>query len=119
MKTETPLCIWLLALLILSLSSTTIQPRTIQHGNTFLQAFQDPFGQFQGSGVPVGISWNGQGQRIVNPSFETGSLSPWIQSQFNTAGGSTATVTTPGYSGTKSAQLTLLSGNITFNSYLY
>src|SRR5712664_262924 len=118
MKTEKTHSICLLTLLLVGLFATTIDTHPPQRIMS-VPVPTDPLGQFQGGGTPVGISWTGDGQRITNPSFETGSLSPWIQVQYNAAPGSAASVTTPGYVGTKSAQLTLFSGNITTNSYLY
>src|SRR5437867_3657494 len=70
----------------------------------------DPLGSFEGNGVPGSILSTGDGQRLVNPSFESG-LSPWTQSQYNTANGSAVTLAGPGYSGTTSAQLLVNSGN--------
>ena len=115
-KTRT---LYLLTLLLAGLFATTTSLHPPLQRITYAPVPNDPLGHFQGNGIPVGISWTGDGQRIPNPSFETGSISPWIQTQYNAAAGSTATITTPGYDGTKSAQLTLLSGNVTFNSYLY
>src|SRR6266705_578790 len=115
-KTRT-LC--LLTLLLVCFFANTLSQHPPLQRVASTPVLSDPLGRFQGNGIPVGISWTGDGQRIANPSFETGSLSPWIQTQYNAAAGSSATVTTPGYDGSKSVQLTLLSGNVTFNSYLY
>src|SRR3989454_3291348 len=119
MTTGTTRTLCLLTLLLVGVFATTSSLHPPLQRTTYAPVPNDPLGHFQGNGIPVGISWTGDGQRIPNPSFETGSLSPWIQTQYNAAAGSTATITTPGYDGTKSAQLTLLSGNVTFNSYLY
>ncbi len=74
-------------------------------------ATSDPLGHFEGVGVPGSLSWTGDGQRLSNPSFETGSLAPWLQSQSNTASGSNIALTSPGYQDTTSALLSVYSGN--------
>ncbi len=75
-------------------------------------AISDPLGHFGGPGVPGSVSWTGDGQRLINPSFETG-IAPWIQSQSNTANGSAITLTSPGYQDSTSAALSVTSGNST------
>ncbi len=71
---------------------------------------EDPLGHFEGVGIQGSVSWTGDGQRLANPSFETG-LAPWIQSQSNMGNGSTITRTSPGYVDSTSAQLSVNSGN--------
>src|SRR2546430_16382566 len=85
----------LLTLLLVGVFATTSSLHPPLQRTTYAPVPNDPLGHFQGNGIPVGISWTGDGQRIPNPSFETGSLSPWIQTQYNAAAGSTATITTP------------------------
>ena len=83
-----------------------------------LSAFADPLGHFEGSGLPGILSWTGDGNRISNPSFEGPTLSPWIPSQYNAAVGSSIAISKTAYDGKNSTQLTLLSGNLTSNSYV-
>ncbi len=71
----------------------------------------DPLGHFESIGVPGSLSLPGDLQRISNPSFDPGTLAPWLQSQSNAANGSTITLTSPGYQDTTSAQLSVYSGN--------
>ncbi len=78
----------------------------------------DPLGSFEGSGTPAIISWTGDGQRISNPYFSSGSLAPWVETQYNARSGSDAIITSPGYLHTNSAQLTVLSGNLSAVSYV-
>src|SRR5213593_3160218 len=72
--------------------------------------FADPLGHFEGAGVPGSLSWTGDGQRLSNPSFETG-FAPWLQSQSNTANGSAITLAGPGFQDATSAKLLAYSGN--------
>ncbi len=71
----------------------------------------DPLGRFQGQGPAASLSWTGDGERILNPSFETGTLAPWVQSSYLNATGSGAILTGPGYLDSNSAQLSIYSGN--------
>src|SRR6059036_1166744 len=63
----------------------------------------DPLGKFEGVGATGNLSWTGDGQRLSNPSFETG-LSPWTQSSSNTANGSAITLVDQGYQTNNSAR---------------
>jgi len=72
--------------------------------------FADPLGHFDGVGVPGSLSWSGDGQRLSNPSFETG-FAPWLQSQSNTANGSAISLASPGFQDATSAKLLVYSGN--------
>src|SRR5713101_7417354 len=78
----------------------------------------DPLGHFEGNGLSGILSWTGDGNRISNPSFEGPTLSPWIPIQYNAAIGSSVDMSKTAYDGKNSAQLTLLSGNLTSNSYV-
>src|SRR2546425_12223326 len=66
--------------------------------------FADPLGHFEGVGGPGSLSWTGDGQKLSNPSFETG-FAPWLQSQSNTANGSALTLAGPGVQDPTHAQL--------------
>src|SRR2546427_6687829 len=72
--------------------------------------FADPLGHFEGVGAPGSLSWTGDGQRLSNPSFETG-FAPWLQSQSNTANGSAISLAGPGFQDATSAKLLVYSGN--------
>src|SRR5213593_4116226 len=72
--------------------------------------FAAPLGHFGGVGVPGSLSWTGDGQRLSNPSFETG-FAPWLQSRPNTANGSAITLAGPGFQDATSATLLVNSGN--------
>src|SRR5712691_5930719 len=97
---------YIIVLLLASLSAT-IASDTLRGGKTELAPSpSDPLGQFEGSGTPASVSWTGDGQRISNPYFSSGSLAPWIETQYNARSGSDAIITSPGYLHTNSAQLT-------------
>src|SRR5712692_4309 len=92
----------------------TLSPKTLQHSLSEQPQFSpsgDPLGHFEGTGAPGSLSWTGDGQQISNPSFESGTLAPWLQIQYLTANGSAVSLTGPGYLSSKSAQLTIYSGN--------
>ncbi len=92
----------------------TLSPKTLQYPPSEQPQFSltgDPLGHFEGTGAPGSLSWTGDGQQISNPSFETGTLAPWLQIQRLTANGSAVSITSPGYLSSKSAQLTVYSGN--------
>ncbi len=76
----------------------------------------DPLGSFQTAGAPALLNWTGDGQRIVNPSFETGSMSPWVAIQSNARVGSSVLLISQAYDGTTAALLTARSGNATSDS---
>src|SRR5437867_3207554 len=70
-KTRT-LC--LLTLLLVCFFANTVSQHPPLQRVASTPVLSDPLGRFQGNGIPVGISWTGDGQWIANPSFETGSL---------------------------------------------
>ncbi len=112
-------CITLLVLV--SLSSFLAAPLT-HPPVPFRQSATDPLGTLQGTGTPAPLFWTGDGQRLNNTSFETGTLSPWLSFQTNAGPGSAANVTTThAYSGTYSAWVTSRSTNFTtsYQSLLY
>ncbi len=78
----------------------------------------DPLGSFQSPGPAAPLNWTGDGQRIQNPSFEAGTLKPWVQSQSNAATGSKVQLNGTGYEGASSVALTAVSGNGTSDSYI-
>src|SRR5713226_5160270 len=91
-----------------------LSPNTFQHppsGQPRFSPPSDPLGHFEGTGAPGSLSWTGDGQQIGNPSFETGTVAPWLQIQYLTANGSAVTLAGSGYLSSKSAQLTAYSGN--------
>src|SRR5712692_279745 len=91
-----------------------LSPNTFQHppsGQPRFSPLSDPLGHFEGTGSPGSLSWTGDGQQISNPSFETGTVAPWLQIQYLTANGSAVTLAGSGYLSSKSAQLTIYSGN--------
>ncbi len=105
----------LLVLLLVPLTVSSF-PRHI-YAAEFYQAPGDPLGSFEGPGPPAPLNWTGDGQRISNPSFETGSTSPWIQLQSNAAVGSTVQVVSPGEGDSFGSRLTVKSENVTSDSY--
>ena len=110
--------IYIIILLLSSANPTTIEPSPAKSNAGPAAPSPDPLGHFEGFGMPAGISWTGDGQRISNPYFATGSLGPWIETEYNAISGSGATISTPGYVGANSAQLTVLSGNLSTTSYV-
>ncbi len=107
-----------LTLFLLGLFSPTIGRHYAVQTYDLSPGISDPLGHLQGSGAPASISWTGDANRISNPSFEDATLMPWIPVQYNAATGSSTTLATTAYDGTKSVQLSLLSGNITTASYV-
>src|SRR6266542_3323307 len=99
-------------LLVISIVSSSIVSNA-QGQSLTLSPITDPLGHFEGYATPSSVSWTGDGNRISNPSFEDATLAPWILAQYNAASGSSATLTTTPYDGTRSVQLSLLSGNLT------
>ncbi len=113
----TLLGVCLLTLLLPGFFPANTSQRPSSRRTELVPTFPDPLGDFEGPGAPGSISWTGDGNRINNPSFEEGSLSPWIPIQDNAAASSSATISKTSYDGKNSTQLSLLSGNLTRNSY--
>jgi hypothetical protein len=109
-----PRRIFQLVLLLVSLSLSAYQVRV--EAQSYYQVLGDPLGSFEGPGPSAPLNWTGDGQRLGNPSFETGTLASWVQSQSNAATGSNALVVGPGQEGVWSVQLTVQSANVSAES---
>ncbi len=114
MKNINILCVSLLVLLLGPVSYAGVEQAS-RAPVVHLASLPNPLGHFEGNGPPVPITWTGDGQKIGNPSFETG-LNPWVSTSYNAGNKSSVSVSTPGYNDTTSARITLFSANLTIGS---
>src|SRR3972149_8228675 len=83
-----------LVILLVSLSLASYQGPV--DAQSYYQVAGDPLGSFEGPGPSVPLNWTGDGQRIGNPSFQTGTIAWWVQSLSNASTGSTVVIVSPG-----------------------
>ncbi len=104
-----------ISLLLLALSVPSQMELTTWGTNVRLAA-PSSLGHYEGSGIAAPLFWTGDGNRINNTSFETGSYQPWVPIQSN-ALTTAAQMVQQGYEGASSLRLALVSGNFSNNNF--